>query len=43
MSSSTSEKVCGLLGKVLDIESESGGSRIAAAYFDYETETTSRP
>jgi beta-lactamase class A len=37
MSSSASEKVCGLLGSVRNIERESGG-RIAASYYDYETE-----
>ena len=40
MSSSTSEKVGSLLGAVLEIEGESGGSRIAASYYDYETETS---
>ena len=40
MNSSTSGKGPTLLGKVLDIESESRGSKIAASYFDYETETS---
>lgn len=40
MSSSTPGKGRDLLGRVLDIEGESGGSRIAASYYDYETETS---
>jgi beta-lactamase class A len=40
MSSSTPGEGRGLLGRVLDIEGESGGSRIAASYYDYETETS---
>ena len=40
MSSSTANKSRNLLRRVLDIEGEAQGSRIAAAYFDYETETS---
>lgn len=39
MSSSTPVKSRDLLGRVLDIEGESEGSRVAASYYDYETET----
>src|SRR5918998_4731604 len=40
MSSSTLVKDRGLLGRVLGIEGEGGGVRIAASYYDYETETS---
>ena len=40
MSSSGSSKGGGLLRRVLDIEGEAPGCKIAAAYFDYETETS---
>src|SRR3712207_883480 len=39
MSPSTAVKSRDLLGRVLEIEGESGGSRVAASYYDYETET----
>src|SRR5215208_127961 len=40
MSSSTPVKSRGLLGRLLDIEGESEGSRVAASFYDYETETS---
>ncbi|HEY9286130.1 MAG TPA: serine hydrolase [Pyrinomonadaceae bacterium] len=40
MNSSTSGKNSTLLGKVLGIESDSRGSRVAASYYDYESETS---
>lgn len=40
MSSSTSEKVGGLLGRVLEIEGEGQGVKVASSYYDYETETS---
>lgn len=40
MNASSSNKGGNLLRRILDVEGEAQGSRIAASYFDYETETS---